>query len=126
MRQSKDASGPAKLVRYSPDGVLQPQQIVIPDSVVAGDFCVDRFRNRILLTNAGVDQNILIFSDIVSKPTAAGTFGITGGINAGTPGVEGPLRFNQPSGVGVDQKGNIYVACRGTGLEAYSPSGSRL
>lgn len=126
MLQAKDASDPAKLVRYSAAGVLQPQQIVIPENVAASDFCVDHFRNRILLTNAGVDQNILIFSDIASKPKAAGTFGITGGINAGTAGVVGPLRFNQPTGVGVDKKGNIYVACRGTGLEAYSPSGARL
>ncbi len=126
MLQPGDATAPAKLIRYSAAGVLQPQQIIIPEGVVPGDFCVDRFRNRILLTNAGVDQNILIYSDITTRPIAAATFGTTGGILAGTAGLEGPLRFNQPSGVGVDQQGNIYVACAGTGLEAYSPSGERL
>ena len=126
MLQPKDASGPATLVRYSAAGVIQPQQIVIPDTVQTSDFCVDQVRNRILLTNAGVDQNILIFSDIITKPKAAGTFGVTGGILSGVAGVEGPLRFNHPTGVGVDKDGNIYVACAGTGLEAYAPNGSRL
>ena len=126
MLQPKDASGPAKLVRYTATGVIQPQQIVIPDTVWTSDFCVDPFRNRILLTNAGVDQNIIIYSDIITTPKAAGTFGVTGGILSGVAGQEGPLRFNNPTGVGVDKEGNIYVACAGTGLEAYSPSGSRL
>lgn len=126
MLQPRAAGNPARLVRYSSAGVLQPQQIVFADAMIPNDFCVDRVGNRILVTNRGVDQNILIYADIITSPKANGTLGAMGGILSGTPGLYQPLKFNQPSGVGIDAQSNFYVANYGTTLEAYSPAGARL
>ena len=126
MLQVKDATNAARLIRYSSTGVLQSQQILFTSAVDPWDFAIDRAGNRILVTNNGVDQNVLIYSNITTAPTQTSTFGATGGIFSGTPGAVGPQKLTRPSGVGIDSAGNIYVANNGTGLEAYSPGGTRL
>ncbi len=125
-----------KLVRYSKTGVLQSQSITFGAAIKPRGFGIDPVLNRILVANDGVDQNILIYTGITTTPVANGTFGVTGGILAGTGpliGTVGPLRFNRPMGVGVDNAGNTYVGCDGhagggggTVIEKYDGSGNLL
>ena len=125
MLQPRDAANAPRLVRYSSTGELQSQQIVFASTVEPVDFAIDRVKNRILVTNDGVDQNVLIYTNITTAPTLSSTFGDTGGIHSGTPGAVGPGKLTRPNGVGIDNAGNIYVSNNGTGLEAYSPDGKR-
>lgn len=117
-----------QLVRFSRTGTMQPQKIFFPGSVVPTAFCIDK-NNRILVTDAGNDRNIKIYGDIFVTPSQVGTFGATGGIYSGTPGLEAPLKFTYPTGVGTDDAGNIYVAnsapsC-GASMESYTAGGTR-
>lgn len=102
-----------KLIRFSIAGVVLPQQIVFPSNVEATAFCIDKTNNRILVTNNGIDQNVLIYTNILTNPVQTSTFGIKGGINAGVQGEIAPLKLSEPKGVGVDNLGNIYVANNG-------------
>ncbi len=122
-----------KLVRYSNTGVLQSQSVTFAAAVVPLGFGIDTTQNRILVANDGVDQNILIYNNILTSPGANGTFGTTGGIYFGTGaqiGLVGPRLFNGPVGVGADSSGNIYVACDasgsggGTVIEKYDSLGN--
>ena len=89
--------------------------------------------NRLLVADAGVDQQIKIYDNIDTAPTLKGALGTKGGIFAGpVPGKFGDLRFNRPAALGVDGQGNVYVASSGataggsTVLECYSPAGQCL
>ena len=118
-----------RIVRLSRFGVVQSQSIDLPAGVVPTAFCVDADRDRILVANNGADQNILIYSDILGVPSLTSTLGATKGINSGTPGVMGPLKFSEPRGVGVDAAGNIFVGCNGVlqggaRLEKYANNGT--
>jgi hypothetical protein len=115
-----------RLVRFSQTGVVQAQQITLPASVSPTAFCIDK-NDRLLLADAGQDLNIKIFTNILSSPTQAGTFGTTRGIYSGASGLEGPLKFTHPTGVGTDAAGNIYVCNSTTGasVESYTASGTR-
>jgi hypothetical protein len=129
--QTAGDSQPARVLRLDREGRPLPQRIAFPDGVVPTAIAVDPPRHRLLVADDGPDQQIRIYDQIDRDPRLAGTLGVKGGILAGPrPGQVGPLRFNRPSGVGVDDPGNIYVACDGqsagggTGLESYSPEGS--
>ena len=102
-----------KIIRFSPSGTLMTQQIIFPSAVKATSFCIDKVNNQILVTNNGVDQNVLIYNNIFFSPAQTATFGQTGGINSGTMGEVAPLKFSEPQGVGIDDNGNIYVANNG-------------
>ncbi len=124
-----------KLVRYSNIGTLQSQSITFAAAVVPRGFGIDTTQNRILVANDGIDQNILVYNNILTSPGANGIFGIRGGIffsNGAQNGLVGPLLFNRPVGVGADSSGNIYVACSagpdggGVVLEKYDSLGNRL
>jgi hypothetical protein len=87
-------------------------------------------KGRLLVADAGVDQQVKIYSDLDQIPALSGTFGTKGGIFAGPVcGQFGDLRFNKPTGVGTDSEGNIYVASSGsvsggsTVIECYRPDG---
>lgn len=105
-----------KLLRFTTQGVLLPQQIKFAAPVNATAFCVDKVNNRILVTNTGIAQNVLIYNNILVQPSQSGTFGVTGGINAGVSGEIAPLKFSEPKGVGIDNLGNIYVANNGVNV----------
>ncbi len=119
-----------KLIRFAPDGTLQPQVILLDPGIIPTAFCVDKVNDRILLANNGDDQNILIYSNILTTPTLTDTFGTTGGINSGTVGLIAPLKFCEPKGVGIDSSGNIFVANNsltgGAYLEKYNATGTLL
>jgi hypothetical protein len=85
-------------------------------------------RNRLLVADAGADQQIKIYDAIDTAPQLKDSFGTKGGIFARPiPGKFGDLRFNRPTAIGVDGQGNVYVASSGstaggsTVLECYSP-----
>ena len=114
------------------DQAGQPQGpgLGFPAGVAPAALCVDAF-NRLLVADAGADQQIKIYSGLPNQPVLAGALGVKGGIFAGpVPGRFGALRFNRPRGVGVDARGRVYVASSGsvaggsTVLECYSPEGS--
>ena len=92
----------------------------------------------LLVADQGPDQNIKEYNltKFSGTPTAVtSTFGTVGGVYGGKGaqiGKTGPLRFNNPTGVGVDAAGNIYVSQDGTCgnglggggsvLESYAPN----
>ncbi len=95
--------------------------------------------NRLLVAEDGTDQNIKIYSNISSlNGTVAPTpvnFGVVGGVFEGSGssvGKMGALRFNHPTGVGIDSNGNIYVSefatytGGGAVISKYTSSGTRL
>lgn len=97
--------------------------INLPSDVIPKSFSVDTRiggQERILVANSGKDLNVLIYTNIYSKnPTLSDTFGVTGGTLVKSPkpdggeylqGEMGNLRFPGPTGVGIDDNGNIYVS----------------
>jgi len=117
----------AQLLRYSTRGELLPQRISFPGGVKPSNFCIDK-DDRLLVMDQGPAQNIRIYVDITTTPRLHGTFGVPGGVFAGTPGAAGPQRFFNPSAIATDGTGNIHVASSGGGatLEKYAPNGSRV
>jgi hypothetical protein len=105
------------------NGGIRAQSVInLPAGVDAKSFSIDARESgqeRILIANSGKDLNILIYTNIYTNPTLSGTFGVTGGNLVKSPkagggeylqGEAGLLRFPGPTGVGVDDAGNIYVS----------------
>lgn len=117
-----------QLVRISRTGAVQPQKISLPAAIVPTAICIDQ-NDRLLLADAGNDRNIKIYTNLFSAPTQTGTFGALGGIYSGQAGMEAPLKFTYPTGVGTDAAGNIYVAnsapSGGASMESYTANGTR-
>lgn len=117
-------------------GQLRPQHIDLPDDVEATTCCIDSKHARLLIPNHGKDLDIRIYTNIFSQPQPSGTFGTKGGVFARLGGYmqgeTGPRRFSGPRAVGVDRKGNIYVANqavsggRGASIEAYREGDGHL
>ena len=88
-------------------------------------------KNRLLMCDAGVSQQVLIFEGIGNRrPKQRGTFGERFGIFGGpVTGKVGEWRFANPVGAGCDAAGNFYVASSsgtsggGTVIESYAPDG---
>ncbi len=135
----------SKLLQYDASGNLQSHQITFPSTMDPISIGYDGKNNRMLVTDGNADQNIKIYNlaSLSGSPTTiSATFGVQGGIYAGSGsqiGTVGPLRFNGLTGVGADSAGNIYVEQQGlsrkfgnnnmgTGvtIEGYSSAGSRL
>lgn len=100
-------------VCLSESGGLLPQKIVFPAGVVPTAVCVDN-RNRLLVSDAGPDNQIKIYSALDKAPAPTGTFGVRGGIFARPAGEFEDRRFNHLTGIGTDANGNIYAASDGT------------
>ncbi|MCC5636573.1 hypothetical protein LC593_12000 [Nostoc sp. CHAB 5844] len=116
-----------KISRYSPTGKQLPQQItnVAKPTAIAIDH-----QGRLLVADNSQRQQVLIY-DIKNQPVQVGTFGIKGGVYAGTPGEVQPLKLYGITGIGADTAGNIYVNSNGfnnsgTDLRKFSPSGKQL
>lgn len=104
-------------------GAIRPQStITLPANSNAKSFSIDTRESgqeRILVANSGKDLNVLIYNNIYTSPSLSDTFGVTGGVLAKSPkpeggeylqGEVGPMRFPGPTGVGVDDNGNMYVS----------------
>ncbi|WP_370757574.1 T9SS type A sorting domain-containing protein [Coprobacter secundus] len=96
--------------------ILERSVITLPEGTDIRSFSVDTKsgKERILMANSGKDLNILIYTNIYKAPELSSTFGEKGGILAKSgnykQGEAGPLRFEGPTGVGVDDNGNIYIS----------------
>ncbi len=114
-----------KILCFTVDGKQNDQKIILPDGVEPYDICIDKDDN-LYVTDVGVNQQILIYKDILKEPKLKGTFGKKGGIYA-EKGVFSDLTFSNPLGVGVDGKGNIYVAnSASSAIEAGGGGGSTI
>ncbi len=124
------AGQPWAALRLGPDGAPRPQKIVFEAAAEPADLCVDG-RDRLLVADAGPDQQVKIYENSSKAPALKGSLGVKGGIWAGpVAGRFGDLRFNRPRGVGADAAGNVYVASSGsvaggsTVIECCSPEGA--
>ena len=127
--QRPQAGGTWQMSCFSTAGKRLPQTIRFAPGVEPTAIVVDA-RNRLLVADAGPDNHIKIYDSIDTVPRRNGTFGVKGGVFSGpVPGTVGDLRFNRPAAIGVDGRGNIYVASSGstnggsTVLECYSAEG---
>ena len=125
--QSKNGSTPAKIVHYSKQGNVLPEQI--SDAIEPTAIAVDN-QGRLLVTDNGSRQQVLIYNITRNKPVQVGTFGTKGGIYAGIPGEVKDLKLGGGlTGVGTDAAGNIYISSdgfnrSGADLRKFSPSGA--
>lgn len=123
------------ILRYTRQGESLSQKITFPVTVAVQDIAVDA-SGRLLVSDCGINNQILIYEQITSIPILSKSFGTQGGIFAGPiVGEFGDLRFNNPIGVGADAAGNLYVASSsssagetggggGVILESYRESGA--
>ena len=110
-KAARDSS--ARVLRFRSDGKKLPEEIILPAEVNPTDICIDS-HNRLLISDRGPSQRILIYDDINTAPRQADTFGVEHGIFSEPAGSFGPRRFNDPAGVGADADGNIYIASSGS------------
>ena len=99
-----------QILRFSIDGQQMPQTITLPEGAIAYDIAIDKRNNTLYVTDIGQDQNIKIYNNIVSEPKLQQTFGLKGGIYASNSGKLDDLKFHNPKGIGIDAKGNLYIA----------------
>jgi hypothetical protein len=131
-RNRENIKGPASgISRFTTDGKPGGSQILLAPPVQPTGFCLDRRTGRLLVTDNGPAQQVLIFGNLDRRPRLVGTLGEKNGVYGGnTPGAVGPLRLPGPMGVGLDARGNIYVGCNqpagGAVLRSFSPDGKRL
>lgn len=120
------------VICYSASGQLLKPQISFASTLTPTAIAWDGAAGRILVADDGADQNIKLYDpfQLAGSPTVpASSFGVLGGIHSGIDGKIGALRFFDPSGVGADAAGNIYVAngggsLVGMSLESYRHDGS--
>jgi hypothetical protein len=128
-RAEREGQTPARLLRLDREGAITAA-LDFPPDVTPAALGVSPDGGQVVVANAGRDQDIKRFSPSDSTIRPAGEWGHRGGILAGPrPGAFGDFRFNNPSGVGLDAEGNLYVAGDGqtggggTVLESYDPRG---
>jgi hypothetical protein len=126
--QQATGSAPARVVRYSSNGVLKPQSMNFKAGVVPTSLALDG-KGALYVTDNGPAQQMLIYTNLHGTPKLARTFGERGGIYSGkVPGKNGPQRFSGPMGVGLDAAGNLYVGCDqaagGAVLRSFNPRGT--
>lgn len=121
---------PAKILCFDKDGKGLDTRTITSVAMPTG-LAFDP-QGRLLVADNGTDQQVKIFRDIDTTPTADGAIGVKGGILADVPGKVQELKFHGLQGVGCDSKGNVYVVGNGYGgngsgltLEAYSAAGKR-
>lgn len=110
------------------------QSLTLPNGTDPSAIAV-RGDGKILVADNGFNQQILVFVPDSDSAKVAATIGVKHGILSNPRGVPGPMRFNGISGIGTDEKNNLYVAENGVGprpaksngttLESYSPDGTR-
>ncbi len=121
---------PARVVHYSPEGKTLLDAIEFPPEVAPSALGADAMGDRLFVADQGLAQQVRIYSHLDSRPTLQSLFGAKGGIYSGVTGRFDRLKFNDPSAVGGDAEGNLYVASDGqtggggTVLESYKPDGT--
>ncbi|RMD77020.1 MAG: hypothetical protein D6820_12010 [Lentisphaerae bacterium] len=113
----RDARDTWRVCQYTATGQWTGVQVQMPDWAPTG-LAIGRIDGRrvLLISDSGAAQQVHCFSLDDQKPTYLRSYGLRGGALAGPKcGATGPGRLFFPSGVGIDAKGNIYVACNGIG-----------
>ena len=91
--------------------------ITLPDGGEVGAICINDW-GALLVGDDGPDQNIKVYANILKDPVLVSTIGEKGGTYAGpVPGRVGPERFRGITGLGTDNRGNLYVSQSGFGLD---------
>jgi hypothetical protein len=115
---------------HKSDGTFTGREIT--DVVNPRALGYDAANDRLLVGENGPDLNVRIYGGLDSRPVLAKTFGEQGGIYAGRnpglvndPSAGGAARFAGISGVGVDDRGNLYVGggFQGSDLRMFTPDG---
>ncbi|HEY3329810.1 MAG TPA: hypothetical protein VGK19_07310 [Capsulimonadaceae bacterium] len=119
VEQEGGAGVASTIVCYDPTGVLQPRSITLPAGTDVACLSMDNTRNRLIVTDAGPDQNIKLY-DLgklgVVETVPVKLLGKPGGIFAKRSGQTGEGKLNGPCGAGLDDLGNMYVASNGAGI----------
>lgn len=106
-----------QVVRLDADG-KRTAQVPLPAGTLPVDIAVG-VDGRLLIADNGPNQNLLWFQVAGNTVTPAGELGERGGAYSTRDGARagsvGPLRFQGLTSVGLDRKGNIYVAMSGMG-----------
>ncbi len=124
MLQGAEKSQPARVVKVTADGALEPLPVEFPPDARPVAFCISP-KSELYVADDGPRQQILVFRTGGGRHIR--TIGHRGGIYSGVPGTFGDLKFNQITTLGLDTAGNLYVAHDGqsggggTVLESYSP-----
>jgi hypothetical protein len=117
-----------KVLRYSPTGTKLPQEIIFPAGSIPNKPVFVASTNRLWVSDLGPNEQIRIYSNLNGSVSLAGTFGITGGVYAGTSGQVEPLKLFGVNGFGIDSAGNRYVANVRSGvlLQKYDSNNQQL
>jgi len=116
---------------YHPNGTYAGKQIT--DVTNPAAIAYDSVNDRLLIADNSSNLNIRIYTNLSTAPTFASTFGVQGGLYAGShpgqindPANGGYARFYGITGVGVDSQGNIYVAncVQGSDLRKFTAAGA--
>lgn len=125
MLQRVEEGKPARIVKFSVDGGIEPVPMEFPADARPVAFCISP-KGQLYVADDGPAQQILVFRARGGRPIRK--IGQRGGIYSGVPGAFDDLRFNQITALGLDAAGNWYVAHDGqsggggTVLESYSPN----
>jgi hypothetical protein len=116
-----------RIEHFSGKGVRLPGSIANAGSPNA--LAIGNDRGQLIVCDDGPRQQVLFYDvTLPSSPRLVRTFGIKGGLRAGTPGKVEPLKLFALRGAGTDNEGNVYVAMGMTMGEAiirkFSPRGS--
>ncbi|WP_242031103.1 hypothetical protein [Anabaena sp. FACHB-1237] len=122
--QNKKGSLSPKIVNYSPDGKNLGKQIT--DVVNPTAIAIDN-QGRLLVAENGKIQQMFIY-DIKDQPVKVGSFGDKYGVFSGVAGEIKDTKLYGITGLGTDEKGNIYINNNGfnnsgADLRKFSPSG---
>ena len=130
----RSSEGALRIRAYSARGEYANREIVDAGEPAAIAFTSD---GRLLVADNGPRQQVRFYAGdhlLVFK----GTLGVEGGVYAEpNPGLVADDRFCGPTGVGVDQQGNVYVSTNGCGplasnngfgakLQKFDPAGKCL
>ena len=116
-----------RIEHFSGKGVRLPGSIA--NAVSPNALAIGNDRAQLIVCDDGPRQQVLFYDvTLPSSPRLVRTFGIKGGLRAGTPGKVEPLKLFALRGAGTDSQGNVYVAMGMTMGEAiirkFSPRGS--
>lgn len=100
-------------------------RVIDLSEAVPTDIAVDS-RGRLMVSDASVHEQIILFGNLDTAPEVVGYRGVDGGVFSGTPGLIGNGRFNQVGSIGADNDGNYYVTNTGTYVLIEDSAGSTV
>ena len=120
-----------RVISFDRNGRPRLETINLGSGAVASDLAIDTKRDLLYVTDIGIEQNVKIY-DISSKPTLQKTFGTEKGIFAEVAGQRQALKLHNPKGIGIDNRGSIYIAQNasssvsggGVIIGSYQPNGN--